>query len=56
MRNNVGKYISLNLSVPIFNHLQVYNNVRLAKLDLQTARFKRDPTKCFAVGDVQCGF
>jgi outer membrane protein len=42
MRNNVGKYISLNLSVPIFNHLQVYNNVRLAKLDLQTAKFQKE--------------
>jgi len=42
MRNNVGKYISLNLSVPIFNHLQVYNNVRLAKLDLQSAKFQKE--------------
>ncbi|MDR6737978.1 TolC family protein [Sphingobacterium sp. 2149] len=42
MRNNVGKSISLNLSVPIFNHLQVYNNVRLAKLDLQSAKFQKE--------------
>jgi len=42
MRNNVGKSISLNLSIPIFNHLQVYNNVRLAKLDLQTAKFQKE--------------
>lgn len=42
MRNNVGKSISLNLSIPIFNHLQVYNNVRLAKLDLQAAKFQKE--------------
>jgi outer membrane protein len=42
MRNNVGKSISLNLSIPIFNHLQVYNNVRLAKLDLQAAKYQKE--------------
>lgn len=42
MRNNVGKYVTLNLSIPIFNHLQVYNDIRLAKLDLQAAKYQRE--------------
>ncbi|PTX07817.1 TolC family protein [Sphingobacterium faecium] len=40
--NNLGKSISLNLNIPIFNHLAVYNQVKLARLDLETAKFQKD--------------
>lgn len=40
--NNIGKSISLNLNIPIFNHLAVYNQVKLARLDLETAKFQKD--------------
>ncbi|UIR55114.1 TolC family protein [Sphingobacterium sp. SRCM116780] len=40
--NNLGKSVSLNLNIPIFNHLTIYNQVKLAKLDLETAKFQKD--------------
>ncbi|MBB2952703.1 MULTISPECIES: TolC family protein [unclassified Sphingobacterium] len=40
--NNLGKSIGLNLNIPIFNHLAVYNQVKLAKLDLESAKFQKD--------------
>ncbi|MDM1294827.1 TolC family protein [Sphingobacterium sp. N143] len=42
MKNNVGKSISLNLSIPIFNHLRTYNDVKLAKLGLESAKFQKE--------------
>lgn len=40
--NNLGKSIRINLNIPIFNHLAVYNQVKLAKLDLESAKFQKD--------------
>ena len=40
--NNLGKSIGINLNIPIFNHLAVYNQVKLAKLDLESAKFQKD--------------
>lgn len=42
MRNNIGKYVSLNLSIPIFNRFKVRNDVKLAKLDLESSKFQRE--------------
>nr|WP_288811578.1 TolC family protein [uncultured Sphingobacterium sp.] len=42
MKNNVGKYVSLNLSIPVFNRFKVRNDVKLAKLDLEATKFQRE--------------
>ena len=44
MRNNIGKYVSLNLSIPVFNRFKVKNDVKLAKLDLESTKFQREMT------------
>ena len=40
--NNLGKSVSLNLAIPIFNNLAVYNQVKLAKLDLETTKLQKE--------------
>ncbi len=42
VNNNLGKSISLGLSIPIFNRFQVRNQVKLAKLDLESVKFRRE--------------
>jgi len=42
VNNNLGKSISLGLSIPIFNRFQVLNQVKLAKLDLESAKFRKE--------------
>lgn len=42
VNNNLGKSISLGLSIPIFNRFQVQNQVKLAKLDLESAKFQKE--------------
>lgn len=44
-RNNVGTYYGLSLSVPIFNNLQVYTNVKKARLVAKNAEYQADLTK-----------
>ncbi|MCS4228317.1 TolC family protein [Sphingobacterium sp. BIGb0165] len=42
MKNNLGKAVSLNLSIPVFNRFKVRNDVKLAKLDLESSKFQRE--------------
>lgn len=42
VNNNLGKSISLGLSIPIFNRFQVQNQVKLAKLDLESVKFRKE--------------
>ena len=42
MKNNLGKSVSLDLSIPIFNRFKVRNDVKLAKLDLESSKFQRE--------------
>ena len=42
MKNNLGKAVSLNLSIPVFNRFKVKNDVKLAKLDLESSKFQRE--------------
>lgn len=44
-RNNLGKYISLNLNIPIFNGFQVRNSVKRAKLDFQDVEWQKEITE-----------
>lgn len=45
MKNNLGTYFGLSLSVPIFNNLQVTTNVKKAKLNAKYALYEADNTK-----------
>ncbi len=44
-KNNLGSYIGLSLSVPIFNNLQVTTNVKKAKLQANYAHLESENTK-----------
>lgn len=44
-KNNIGTYYGLNLSVPIFNNLQVFTSVKKAKLQAKSAAYDADFTK-----------
>ncbi|MFZ4863467.1 TolC family protein [Sphingobacterium sp. Mn56C] len=41
VRNNLGKSVSLHLSIPIFSRFMVRNQVKLARLDLSAAQYAR---------------
>lgn len=41
LRNNLGKYLSLNLHIPLFNRFQVRNQVALAKIELEDVQWQR---------------
>jgi outer membrane protein len=45
MRNNLGTYVGLSLTVPIFNNLQVSTAVKKAKLNAKNAAYEADNTK-----------
>lgn len=44
-KNNLGKYISLNLHIPIFNGFTVRNNVKRAKINLQDVLWQKQITE-----------
>ena len=44
-KNNFGKYVSLNLNIPIFNGLQSRNNVKKAKIDLRDVEWQKEIAK-----------
>lgn len=41
-KNNLGKYISLNLNIPIFNGFTVRNSVKKAKLDFLDVKWQKE--------------
>lgn len=41
-KDNVNKSFGLTLSVPIFNNLQTYTNITRAKINMESAKLKRD--------------
>ncbi|MFT3702048.1 MAG: TolC family protein [Agriterribacter sp.] len=45
IKNNLGKYIGLSLSVPIFNNLQVTTQVKKAKLNAKNAAYDAENNK-----------
>lgn len=45
LKNNVGTYFGLSLSVPIFNNLQVHTAVKKAKLQAKNAEYQAENTK-----------
>lgn len=45
MRNNFNQYIGFNLNVPIFNRFETRNNIRSARLDVQTQQLQLDNVK-----------
>ncbi|MBX3252596.1 MAG: TolC family protein [Chitinophagaceae bacterium] len=45
LKNNVGTYVGLSLSIPIFNNLQVNTNVKRAKLTAKNAEYEAENTK-----------
>ena len=45
LKNNFSQYLSLNLSVPIFNRFSVRNQVRSAKVDRENQQLELDNTK-----------
>lgn len=44
-KNNLGSYVGLSLSIPIFNNLQVATNVKKAKLSEKNAVYEAENTK-----------
>lgn len=44
-KNNLGSYVGLSLSIPIFNNLQVATNVKKAKLSAKNAAYEAENTK-----------
>lgn len=44
-RNNLGSYVGLSLSIPIFNNLQVNTNIKKAKLSEKNAIYEAEHTK-----------
>ncbi|HRP56645.1 TolC family protein [Agriterribacter sp.] len=44
-KNNLGSYIGLSLSIPIFNNLQVATSVKKAKLSAKNAVYQAENTK-----------
>jgi len=45
LKNNLGSYIGLSLSIPIFNNLQVTTNVKKAKLQAKYVNLESENTK-----------
>lgn len=45
LKNNLGTYIGLSLSIPIFNNLQVTTNVKKARLNAKYANLEAENTK-----------
>ncbi|MBO9620189.1 MAG: TolC family protein [Niabella sp.] len=56
LKNNIGKNLGFSLSVPIFNNLQLRNNVRLAKLDLKDAQLQQVQVKTALQQNVQMAY
>lgn len=44
-KNNLGKYISLNVNIPIFNGFTIRNNVKKAKLDFFDVEWQKEIVK-----------
>ena len=44
-KNNLGSYVGLSLSIPIFNNLQVSTNIKKAKLSEKNAIYEAENTK-----------
>lgn len=42
LRNFLGRFVGVNLNIPVFNQMQVRNSVKQAKLDLEDVRWQRD--------------
>src|SRR5699024_5981856 len=41
-KNNFGKYVSLNLNIPIFNGFSIRNSVKKAKIDLKDVKWQKE--------------
>ena len=53
LENNFSQFVGLNLSVPIFNRFQTRNNIRSARIDMETQQLQLDNTKKTLYKDIQ---
>lgn len=53
MKDNFNQYLSLNLSIPIFNRFQTRNNVRSARLNLHNQQLQMEQTKKSLYKEIQ---
>lgn len=53
MKDNFSQYISLNLSVPIFNRFQTRNSIRTAKIALHSQQLQQEETKKSLYKEIQ---
>ena len=53
LENNFSQFIGLNLSVPIFNRFQTRNNIRSARIDMETQQLQLDNTKKTLYKEIQ---
>lgn len=53
MRNNFSQYVGLSLNVPIFNRLETRNNIRAARLNLETQQLQLDNVKKTLYKEIQ---
>lgn len=53
MRNNFNQYIGFNLNVPIFNRFETRNNIRSARLNMQTQQLQLDNVKKTLYKEIQ---
>ena len=52
-RNRAGQYVSLGMSVPIFNRLSGYSRIRRSKNDLNIARMRHEQTLRELEGEIE---
>jgi outer membrane protein len=45
LNNNLGNFVGINMSIPLFNKFQTKNNVTLAKIRLKTAELEGDNSR-----------
>lgn len=53
LKNNRGEYISLNLSIPIFNRFETRNQVRKARLNIESQELTLDNVKLNLYKEIQ---
>ena len=55
-KNNVGQYVALNLNVPIFNRFSVRNQVRVAKLNIESQHLFLENAKKTLYKEIQTAY
>lgn len=52
LNNNLGNFVGINMSIPLFNKFQTKNDVKLSKIELKNAELKSDNSKLLLKQDI----